>query len=175
MHTACVPHGSQRGYQPVDRARYTLPSPILNAYLSRLHLQRTALGEPGLATLTILQEAHVAHIAYENVGLHSGPGGTPARCPELDPHRSAERVSVGRRGGYCFIIVEAYAALLSTLGFTVTLHVGGVGEQPLPAEKWGPLPLTLNLSANAFSSSVANTTAAVVRFTTIAVAFVTLP
>ena len=36
-----------------------------------------------------------------------------------------------------FVVVDAYAALLTTLGFAVSLHVGGVGEDPLPEDKWG--------------------------------------
>lgn len=41
--------------------------------------------------------------------------------PPLDPEESARRIIAGR-GGYCFLLVDAFAALLVSLGFTVAEH-----------------------------------------------------
>lgn len=60
-----------------------------------------------------------------------------------------------RRGGYCFVLVDAFAALLTSLGFVVSLHTAGVGESPLAAEKWGNhIVLLVHLGERRFVSDV---------------------
>ena len=44
----------------------------------------------------------------------------------IDPAESARRVAVERRGGYCYHLNGALGALLQSLGYDVTGHVGGV-------------------------------------------------
>ena len=135
MDQAKVSRGSLDGIVPLDKMRYSLPPEIVDKYLHRLGVNRAAAWiTPDLKTLTLLQNAHADFIAYENLGMHQAE---PPSLPPLDPLASATRICEGRRGGYCFLLVDAYAALLTTLGFTVSLHVGGVGEDPLPENKWG--------------------------------------
>lgn len=134
MQAAAIERGAVDGIVPLSEP--TLPQPLVDSYLERLGVERSAVAVADLAALARLQSAHVDRIAYENVSLYSGPGSTPTPMPVLDPVASATRI-VGGRGGYCFILVDAYAALLRSLGFKVSLHVSGVGEDPLPAAKWG--------------------------------------
>ena len=136
MARAAVARGSLSGIVPLDQSAYTLPASLLGLYLRRLGVDASKLAVD-LTTLTMLQVAHVDRIAYENVSLHQGPGGTPSEQPELSPLASVMRVAAGGRGGYCFLLVDAYAALLCSLGFCVSLHVGGCGEDPLPDAKRG--------------------------------------
>ena len=42
----------------------------------------------------------------------------------------AERVAGRQRGGYCFMLVGAFAALLHSLGYRVTLHSSAVCDLP---------------------------------------------
>eukprot|EP00928_Gymnodinium_smaydae_P045595 TRINITY_DN30375_c0_g1_i1.p1 TRINITY_DN30375_c0_g1~~TRINITY_DN30375_c0_g1_i1.p1 ORF type:complete len:374 (+),score=73.05 TRINITY_DN30375_c0_g1_i1:38-1159(+) len=133
-----IGRGSLDGIVPLDRSAYCLEPAVVDAYLERLGLCRSLARAPTtLETLTTLQAAHVDKITYENISLHCGPNGAPSDLPPLNPQASATRVCEGRRGGYCFLLVDAYAALLCTLGFEVSLHTGGVGANPLPYEKWG--------------------------------------
>jgi len=107
------------------------------AYLAVLSLPREAVAEASPEALVALQQAHLDRIAYEDLDLHCGPGGTPRVAPELNPLSSFERLVIQRRGGYCFIVVDSFAALLTSLGYVVSMHTAGCGEIPLPPEKWG--------------------------------------
>jgi N-hydroxyarylamine O-acetyltransferase len=125
--------GSLPGVVTVDESAYRLSEERVDAYLHRLGLSRADVASaPSLGALTALQTAHVDRIAYETIGVHTGEP-----PPPLDPRSSVERVVVHERGGYCFLLVDAYAALLVSLGFSVSLHCGGVGPYPLPLERWG--------------------------------------
>ena len=126
--------GSIAGMHCVDRERYALTREEIAAYADRLRLDVDSLmREHGvsLGALRALQFAHLDRIAYETTGMHAGE-----EPPVLDPHESARRLA-GGRGGYCFIIVDAYAALLTSLGFSVSLHVAAVAPEPVPRTKWG--------------------------------------
>ncbi len=50
-------------------------------------------------------------------------------------------MAIQRRGGYCFIVVSAFSALLQTLGFTVSLHTAFCGDEDDPrflsGDAWG--------------------------------------
>eukprot|EP00312_Isochrysidales_sp_CCMP1244_P016909 CAMPEP_0202740884 /NCGR_PEP_ID=MMETSP1388-20130828/3893_1 /ASSEMBLY_ACC=CAM_ASM_000864 /TAXON_ID=37098 /ORGANISM="Isochrysis sp, Strain CCMP1244" /LENGTH=320 /DNA_ID=CAMNT_0049407671 /DNA_START=1 /DNA_END=963 /DNA_ORIENTATION=- len=135
MRAAAVRAGSLVGVVPVSGCR--LSADLTAAYLDRLRLSAAEVSEPTLQSLCRLQAAHISLVAYENLDLHAGEGGAPLPPPRLDPVASAERVALRRRGGYCFVLVDAFAALLTSLGFVVSLHTAGVGESPLAAEKWG--------------------------------------
>ena len=58
----------------------------------------------------------------------------PACLRLLLTHRSADRIS---NLADCFLVVDAFAALLCTLGFSCSFHTAGVGEDPLLPEKMG--------------------------------------
>lgn len=134
MRAATMRFGSLFGAVPV-KSRCLSPMHVA-AYLDRLGLAADAVEEPTLETLTLLQEAHVDRVAYENLDLYTEDGG-PAPLPPLDPCTSVERVALRCRGGYCFLLVDSFAALLLSLGFQVSMHTSGVGDDPLAEERWG--------------------------------------
>ncbi|MBT2446654.1 arylamine N-acetyltransferase [Streptomyces sp. ISL-43] len=70
-----------------------------------------------------LQRAHLERVPYENIDIQLG------RPPGIDPELSARRFGAGR-GGYCFHLNGALAALLEHLGYDVTRHAGGVNADP---------------------------------------------
>lgn len=92
------------------------PDPF-DGYLRRLGV--TALGGPSVEGLFALQRAHLERVPYENVDIRLG------RPPGIDPALSVRRFTAGR-GGYCFHLNGAFAALLESLGYEVTRHLGGV-------------------------------------------------
>eukprot|EP00966_Prymnesium_polylepis_P275449 6364306-Prymnesium_polylepis.1 len=112
--------GSLPGLKLVDPAARRLERAQLESYLARLGLSRDKVvnSAPNLSLLRQLQTAHVDRIAYENISLHCGPGGTPIPTPPLDALESVERICGRQRGGYCFLLVDAFASLLCTLGFS---------------------------------------------------------
>lgn len=124
-----VRHGSLQGVVPVTYPS-PLPDDVVAAYLARLGLGRPR--EPSRQALEALLAAHVEGVAYENVDLKLGRPLLP-----LDPLASAKRIALEQRGGYCFNLVDAFAALLSSLGFTVSLHAGTCAADPPPEESWG--------------------------------------
>lgn len=93
---------------------------IYAAYLRRLGIEEP--GAPSVEGLFALQRAHLERVPYENVDIQLG------RAPGIDPELSARRFAAGR-GGYCFHLNGAFAALLGHLGYEVTRHVGGVYKE----------------------------------------------
>jgi len=86
-------------------------------YLARLGFDQRP--EPTVDSLFALQRAHVERITYENLEIHLG------HPTSVDALESAARIVRGR-GGYCFHLNGAFAALLDALGYDVTLHEGEV-------------------------------------------------
>ena len=99
-----------------------LSDDVVTAYLGRLGLSHDDVGSPGPATidgLRVLQAAHCARVVYENIDIIRG-------CPPgIDPEATARRF-VGGRGGYCYLLNGGFSALLASLGYDVTRHVGAV-------------------------------------------------
>jgi len=102
----------------------------IDAYLARLRVERPS--KPTPEALDILTAAHLERIPYDNLDIHTG-----RPPPALDFASEVRRVAEGGRGGYCFTAVGAFASLLHSLGFVVSLHVGAVGPDPPPVERWG--------------------------------------
>ncbi|WP_412077593.1 arylamine N-acetyltransferase family protein [Streptomyces xanthophaeus] len=98
-----------------------MTSGIFAGYLRRLGFPEPP--RPTAEALFALQRAHVERVPYENVDIQLG------RAPGLDPVQSARRIAEGR-GGYCFHVNGAFAALLESLGYDVSRHVGGVHHDP---------------------------------------------
>lgn len=87
------------------------------AYLRRLGLEREP---PSAEALVRLHRAHVERVPYETLWIHTGdPWG-------IEVEASTARIATGGRGGYCFHLNGALSALLGSLGYRVTRHVGGV-------------------------------------------------
>ena len=105
----------------------TLPTPIVSAYLSRLRLPDLVGEAPSVEGLTALHQAHVRRVPWETAWIHEGLDWGIA------PTTSAARIATGRRGGYCYHLNGAFSALLTSLGYTVTRHVGGVHGPDGPA------------------------------------------
>ncbi|MET9467562.1 arylamine N-acetyltransferase [Streptomyces sp. NPDC006544] len=92
-----------------------------SAYLRRLGITEPP-GAPSAEGLFALQRAHLERIAYENLDIQLG------RPAGIDPELSVRRFAAGR-GGYCFHLNGAFAALLGRLGYDVTRHLGGVYKE----------------------------------------------
>ena len=113
-----------------------LGASLVASYLEKLNAFSPSLPassiEPNLANLNALVLAHVDRIAYENIDIHAGRA-----APALDPVKSAERIILRNRGGYCFLLVDAFAALLCYLNFNVSLHTAACGDHPQQRKSWG--------------------------------------
>jgi arylamine N-acetyltransferase len=93
-----------------------LPDDLRRRYLERLGLDAEPPSEEGLVRL---HRAHVERVPYETLWIQTG------ERRGIDPAASVNAI-VGGRGGYCFQLNGALALLLDSLGYDVTLHVGGV-------------------------------------------------
>jgi len=108
-------------------------------YLARLGLPDP--GQPSVTALFALHRAHVERVPYENLEIQ-------LNCPTtVDGDESVERIVRRRRGGYCYHLNGAFAALLSALGYRVRWHVGGVQnslDDPAPGATGNHLALTVH-------------------------------
>ena len=89
----------------------------VDAYLDRIGAKRPATVDG--PALTELHERHLAAVPFENLDIHLG---VPI---ELDEDRLVAKV-IGGRGGFCYELNGAFAALLRALGAEVTLLSAGV-------------------------------------------------
>ena len=87
--------------------------PQLDAYLARIGVPRPPRADP--ATLRELQLRHLLTVPFENLSIHLGE---PIL---LDPEMLVDKLVQRRRGGFCYELNGAFAALLAALGFQVTL------------------------------------------------------
>ena len=85
----------------------------LSAYLDRIGYAGTT--EPSAETLRALHRAHMLAVPFENLDIHIG---RPIIC---DVDRFLHKIINERRGGFCYELNGAFAALLRALGFNVTL------------------------------------------------------
>ncbi|MFD5513347.1 arylamine N-acetyltransferase [Streptomyces sp. NPDC127051] len=117
-------------------------SDIYTEYLSRIGI--TDPGSPSVEGLFGLTRAHLARIPFENTEIQLG------RPPGIEPELSVRRLAEGR-GGYCFHLNGAFAALLQHLGYHVTLHLGGMCATPDSQEVSGNhLTLTVRIDGQAY-------------------------
>lgn len=98
----------------------TLPPDVVAGYLTRLGLADLAGTPPSVGGLTALANAHVERVSWETAWIHEG------HAWDLDPATSAARIAATGRGGYCYHLNGGFSTLLTTLGYRVTRHVGGV-------------------------------------------------
>ncbi|MGF1509469.1 MAG: arylamine N-acetyltransferase [Myxococcota bacterium] len=97
-----------------------------DAYLARIAW--TGPLRPDAETLQKLHAAHLRSVPFENLDIHLG---TPIT---LDVNRMVEKL-VGGRGGFCYELNGAFAALLRTCGFSVDLleaRVPTAGKPEVP-------------------------------------------
>ncbi|MFJ8011582.1 arylamine N-acetyltransferase [Streptomyces sp. NPDC096339] len=120
----------------------TTTTGIFDGYLRRLGITEPHV--PSVEGLFALQRAHLERVPYENIDIQLG------RPPAIDPEVSAVRFGAGR-GGYCFHLNGGFAALLESLGYDVTRHVGAVYEDPGVREINGNhLALTVRVGGEAY-------------------------
>ena len=115
-----------------------LDADVRQAYLDRLGL---APEQPSEDALRRLVRRHAEQVPYETLWIQAGEGWG------IDPVESAERIARHGRGGYCYHLNGALGLLLSSLGYAVHGHVGGVhgAEGPAPASRGNHLVLTVEL------------------------------
>lgn len=111
---------------------------VQRAYLARLGVEADP---PSLEGLRLLVQRHAERVPYETLWIHAGEAWT------IDPHESAARIALHGRGGYCYHLNGAMGLLLSSLGYSVCGHVGGVHgpEGPNPGAMGNHLVLTVVL------------------------------
>ncbi|MFF0292550.1 arylamine N-acetyltransferase [Kitasatospora sp. NPDC004614] len=114
-------------HAPQPEQPYTgLTSAERSAYLDRIALPDP--GAPSPEALARLQLAHLRTVPFENLSIHLGEPVT------LDPRALLTKIVDRRRGGFCYELNGAFAELLTSLGYRVSLLAGRVhdGEQPGP-------------------------------------------
>ncbi|MET7358846.1 arylamine N-acetyltransferase [Streptomyces sp. NPDC005562] len=85
----------------------------IDAYLRRIGAERPA--SPTTGALRDLHAAHLRSVPFENLSIHLGED------IELTDKALVSKVVDARRGGFCYELNGAFAALLTALGFDVTL------------------------------------------------------
>ncbi|MFF2375533.1 arylamine N-acetyltransferase [Streptomyces xiamenensis] len=83
------------------------------AYLERVGLPGG--GPPDGERLNLLHREHQRTVPFENLSIHLGED------IRLDPEALVAKVVDRRRGGFCYELNGAFAALLTALGYRVTL------------------------------------------------------
>ncbi len=110
-----------------------------NAYLARLGLSFADVA-PSVEFLRKLQYAHVTRIPYENLDILDG---IPI---SLDADALFDKIVTRHRGGYCFEVNGALAALLTALGFSVKSYLARFwrGESATPLRRHRVLVVTVS-------------------------------
>src|ERR1700757_4749662 len=88
------------------------------AYLDRIGYSGSA--DPSVETLRQLHCLHLFAIPFENLDIHIG------RAIICEEARFLHKIIDEHRGGFCYELNGAFAALLRELGFQVTLLAAGV-------------------------------------------------
>ena len=90
----------------------TLAAHVVDGYLARIGYGGSRV--PSLATLRGLHERHMLSVPFENLDIHW------KRAIVVDVERFVDKIVRERRGGFCYELNGAFAALLEALGFDVT-------------------------------------------------------
>jgi N-hydroxyarylamine O-acetyltransferase len=99
----------------------TLDDARTTAYLARLGVARASVAVDR-AGLSDLHERHLRAIPFENLSIHLG------EPIVLDVASLVDKLTVRGRGGFCYELNGAFAALLTTLGFDVAMYEARVGS-----------------------------------------------
>lgn len=103
------------------------------------YLRRIGVDRPAAPTSSALRELHLAHlrsVPFENLAIHLG------QEVQLTEQDLVAKVVDGRRGGFCYELNGAFAALLTALGFEVTLLQARVyGDEGRPGIPYDHLAL----------------------------------
>lgn len=85
----------------------------MDAYLKRIGADRPLA--PDAESLRELQVRHLLTVPFENLSIHLG------EPVVLDDQALVEKIVGRRRGGFCYEVNGAFAALLRSLGYQVTM------------------------------------------------------
>jgi N-hydroxyarylamine O-acetyltransferase len=108
---------------------------LVEAYLRRLDVDAEP---PSIDALFRIHRAHVDRVPYETTWIHLGERWS------VDTDAAFERIASQGRGGYCFHLNGSLARLLTSLGYDVSLHIGGVhGPEPSEDDLTNHLVLTV--------------------------------
>jgi len=91
------------------------------AYLARIGYSQPT--DPSPDTLRQLHLAHLYSVPFENLDIHLG------RKITCDEPKFLQKIIVQHRGGFCYELNGAFAALLRALGFQVTLLSARVSRE----------------------------------------------
>jgi N-hydroxyarylamine O-acetyltransferase len=86
-------------------------------------MDRPAIDRPSVDLLRFLHRAHLFTVPFENLDIDLG------RQISCDEDRILRKIVNEHRGGFCYELNGAFAALLRTLGFRVTLLSGRVARE----------------------------------------------
>ncbi|AUY51494.1 arylamine N-acetyltransferase [Streptomyces sp. CB01881] len=109
----------------------------VDAYLARLGLP--APERPSAAALAELQRAHLDAVPFENLSVHLG------EPVVLGTGALFEKLVTRRRGGFCYELNGAFAALLRALGYRVSLLGARVLDGGRPGPPFDHLALRVDL------------------------------
>jgi N-hydroxyarylamine O-acetyltransferase len=112
----------------------------LDAYLARIGAGRPA--GPDAAALRELQLRHLRAVPFENLSIHLGEPIVLDRAALLD------KLVRRRRGGFCYELNGAFADLLSTIGFDVTLLAARVFGEDGPGPPFAHLALRVDVDGD---------------------------
>jgi N-hydroxyarylamine O-acetyltransferase len=110
---------------------------VVDRYLARLGADPAP---PSIDALVDLQQRHVGSVPWETMWIQLG------EPRPIEPAASLATIADSGRGGYCFHLNGAFAALLTHLGYRVTLHAGAVHgpDGPTDAERCNHLVLLVH-------------------------------
>jgi N-hydroxyarylamine O-acetyltransferase len=117
-----------------------------SAYLERLGVGGRRA--PTLDTLRLVHRAHLTRVPFENLDIHLG---VPIR---LDARAFADKLTCRSRGGFCYDLNGALAALLAFLGFEVDLLEARVYGADGLGGRFGHLALSVRLGEAAYLTDV---------------------
>jgi N-hydroxyarylamine O-acetyltransferase len=112
----------------------------LDAYLARIGAARPA--GPDAAALRELQLRHLRAVPFENLSIHLD------EPIVLDPAALLHKLVRRRRGGFCYELNGAFADLLSTIGFEVTLLASRVFGEDGPGPPFAHLALRVDVDGD---------------------------
>jgi N-hydroxyarylamine O-acetyltransferase len=95
-----------------------MDSDTVSRYLDRIGAQHP--GAPDAAALRELHRRHVEAVPFENLSIHLG------EPIELTENALVDKILGRNRGGFCYELNGLFAALLTALGYEVSMLAAGV-------------------------------------------------
>lgn len=107
-----VPRQTSRMNEDLPQPAHPLAPARVGAYLERIGAARPV--RPDAEALRELQVRHLTTVPFENLSIHLG------QDIVLEEERLVDKIVTDCRGGFCYELNGAFAALLRCLGFRVT-------------------------------------------------------